>query len=25
VPDLADTEDTTRIMTRGWQRFMTGK
>ena len=25
VPDLADTEETTRIMTRGWTRFMTGK
>jgi putrescine transport system substrate-binding protein len=25
VPDLADTEDTTRIMTRGWQKFTTGK
>lgn len=25
TPDLADTEDTTRITTRGWQRFMTGK
>jgi putrescine transport system substrate-binding protein len=25
VPDLADTEDTTRLMTRGWTRFMTGK
>jgi spermidine/putrescine-binding protein len=25
VPDLADTEDTTRVMTRGWTRFMTGK
>jgi putrescine transport system substrate-binding protein len=25
TPDLADTEDTTRIMTRMWQRFMTGK
>jgi putrescine transport system substrate-binding protein len=25
VPDLADTEETTRIMTRGWQKFTTGK
>jgi spermidine/putrescine-binding protein len=25
TPDLADTEETTRLMTRGWQRFMTGK
>jgi putrescine transport system substrate-binding protein len=25
VPDLADTEETTRIMTRGWQRFTTGQ
>lgn len=25
TPDLADTEETTRIMTRLWQRFMTGK
>jgi putrescine transport system substrate-binding protein len=25
VPDLADTEETTRLMTRGWTRFMTGK
>ncbi len=25
VPDLADTEDTTRIMTRGWQKVTTGK
>ena len=25
VPDLADTEDTTRLMTRGWQKFTTGK
>jgi putrescine transport system substrate-binding protein len=25
VPDLADTEDTTRIMTRGWQKFTTGQ
>jgi putrescine transport system substrate-binding protein len=25
TPDLADTEDTTRLMTRMWQRFMTGK
>jgi putrescine transport system substrate-binding protein len=25
VPDLADTEETTRLMTRGWQRFTTGK
>jgi putrescine transport system substrate-binding protein len=25
VPDLADTEETTRIMTRGWQRVTTGK
>jgi putrescine transport system substrate-binding protein len=25
VPDLADTEETTRIMTRGWQKFTTGQ
>jgi len=25
TPDLADTEETTRIMTRMWQKFMTGK
>ena len=25
VPDLADTEDTTRLMTRGWQKFTTGQ
>jgi putrescine transport system substrate-binding protein len=25
VPDLADTEETTRIMTRGWQKVTTGK
>jgi putrescine transport system substrate-binding protein len=25
TPDLADTEETTRLMTRMWQRFMTGK
>lgn len=25
TPDLADTEETTRIMTRNWTRFMTGK
>jgi putrescine transport system substrate-binding protein len=25
VPDLADTEETTRLMTRGWQKFTTGK
>jgi putrescine transport system substrate-binding protein len=25
VPDLADSEGTTRLMTRGWTRFMTGK
>jgi len=25
VPDLADSEETTRIMTRGWQKFTTGK
>jgi putrescine transport system substrate-binding protein len=25
IPDLADTEETTRLMTRGWTRFMTGK
>jgi putrescine transport system substrate-binding protein len=25
TPDLADTEDTTRLMTRMWTRFMTGK
>jgi putrescine transport system substrate-binding protein len=25
APDLADTEETTRIMTRLWTRFMTGK
>ena len=25
TPDLADTEETTRIMTRLWQRFMTGQ
>lgn len=25
VPDLADTEETTRVMTRGWQKFTTGK
>jgi putrescine transport system substrate-binding protein len=25
APDLADTEETTRIMTRLWQKFMTGK
>jgi len=25
TPDLADTEETTRIMTRGWQKFTTGK
>ncbi|HYM34101.1 MAG TPA: polyamine ABC transporter substrate-binding protein [Steroidobacteraceae bacterium] len=25
TPDLADTEATTRLMTRMWQRFMTGK
>ena len=25
TPDLADTEETTRIMTRLWQRFITGK
>jgi putrescine transport system substrate-binding protein len=25
VPDLADTEETTRIMTRGWTKFMTGQ
>ncbi len=24
VPDLADTEEGTRIMTRGWQQFTTG-
>jgi putrescine transport system substrate-binding protein len=24
VPDLADTEETTKIMTRGWQKFTTG-
>ena len=24
VPDLADTEETTRLMTRGWQQFTTG-
>jgi putrescine transport system substrate-binding protein len=24
VPDLADTEEGTRLMTRGWQKFMTG-
>jgi putrescine transport system substrate-binding protein len=24
VPDLADTEESTRLMTRGWQKFMTG-
>jgi putrescine transport system substrate-binding protein len=24
TPDLADTEETTRLMTRMWQRFMTG-
>ena len=25
TPDLADTEETTRLMTRGWTRFTTGK
>jgi putrescine transport system substrate-binding protein len=25
APDLADTEETTRFMTRTWQRFMTGQ
>jgi putrescine transport system substrate-binding protein len=25
VPDLADTEETTRAMTRGWQKFTTGQ
>jgi len=25
VPDLADTEEGTRLMTRGWQKFMTGR
>jgi putrescine transport system substrate-binding protein len=25
VPDLADTEETTRIMTRGWQKVTTGQ
>jgi putrescine transport system substrate-binding protein len=25
VPDLADGEETTRLMTRGWTRFMTGR
>jgi putrescine transport system substrate-binding protein len=25
VPDLADRDETMRLMTRGWQRFMTGK
>jgi putrescine transport system substrate-binding protein len=25
VPDLADTEETTRLMTRGWQKFTTGQ
>lgn len=25
VPDLADTEETTRLMTRGWTRIMTGR
>ena len=24
VPDLADTEETTRLMTRQWTKFMTG-
>ena len=24
VPDLADTEETTKLMTRGWQKFTTG-
>jgi putrescine transport system substrate-binding protein len=24
VPDLGDTEESTRLMTRGWQKFMTG-
>jgi putrescine transport system substrate-binding protein len=25
TPDLTDTEETTRLMTRMWTRFMTGK
>jgi len=25
VPDLGDTEESTRLMTRGWQKFMTGR
>jgi len=25
APDLTDTEETTRLMTRMWQRFMTGQ
>jgi putrescine transport system substrate-binding protein len=25
VPDLADSEESTRLMTRGWQQFMTGR
>jgi hypothetical protein len=24
VPDLGDSEESTRLMTRGWQKFTTG-